>query len=105
MSFLKDAGRSVRTAVGPFGIGSEVQMMRISLILSMPLFTMARRLPRVNPSLFSPCPEDHVMAPSYWRWSTATTPCSCPPANPVRLKNSPGSGLTPMRRRAKRGIR
>ena len=47
MSSLNAAGSAVRAVSGPFGMGSEVQMMRRSAMLSMPLSTIARRLPRL----------------------------------------------------------
>ena len=75
-----------RMAHGPFGILPDCQMMRISDIFSIFLSTIDRRLPRVYPSAISPWPDVQVTAASYCLFSTATTPCSCPPENPVLEK-------------------
>jgi hypothetical protein len=60
MSALNSAGVSLRTTSGPFWIGPERQMMRMSRMFSRPLSAVARSMPRVKPWLSSPMPEAQV---------------------------------------------
>ena len=104
MSWRKAAGRSVRSAIGPFWMGSERQMMRSSFMSGMPFRTIERRLPRENPWAASPTPETQVTPASNCFRGTAITAWSWSPAKPVRAKWRPGSGLIPAARGSARGM-